>query len=171
MLFDLRGLRGEGERIAREYDAGAFDLADEDFRLVGPVGFTADVRKDARRVRLVGRVVAALETTCGRCLDPLRVPVDSTVDLLFLPHSDDAQDEREVGDADLGVSFYKDDAIDLGEVVREQFFLALPMKPLCQPDCKGLCATCGANWNRDTCECRSEWVDPRMAPLKKLLDG
>jgi hypothetical protein len=82
MLFDLRGLRGEGERIAREYDAGAFDLADEDFRLVGPVGFTADVRKDARRVRLVGRVVAALETTCGRCLDPLRVPVDSTVDLL-----------------------------------------------------------------------------------------
>ena len=48
-----------------------------------------------------------------------------------------------MADEDLGVSFYKDDAIDLGEVMREQFYLALPMKPLCRPDCQGLCPICG----------------------------
>ena len=67
------------------------------------------------------------------------------------------------------MSHYKDDVIDLGEVMREQFFLALPMKPLCRPDCKGLCPICGANRNRQQCECREEWVDPRLAGLKNLL--
>jgi uncharacterized protein len=75
-----------------------------------------------------------------------------------------------VQDADVGVSFYKDDTIDLGEVMREQFFLALPMKPLCRPDCRGLCPVCGKNRNIEQCECREEWTDPRLAPLKKLLD-
>jgi uncharacterized protein len=54
--------------------------------------------------------------------------------------------------------------------MRDEFYLALPMKPLCKDDCKGLCPLCGANWNRDTCTCKAEWVDPRLAVLKKLLD-
>ena len=44
-------------------------------------------------------------------------------------------------------------SIDLGELIHEQFFLALPMKPLCREDCKGLCPLCGANWNTTTCDC------------------
>ena len=76
--------------------------------------------------------------------------------------------EREVGEDDLGVSYYKDDAVDLSEIVREQFYLALPMKPLCREDCKGLCPVCGKNRNREACTCQSEWVDPRLEPLKNL---
>jgi uncharacterized protein len=68
------------------------------------------------------------------------------------------------------VTFYKGDAIDLAEVMREQFYLAMPMKPLCKPDCQGLCPVCGGNRNRERCACRADWVDPRMEPLKKLLD-
>jgi uncharacterized protein len=171
MLLDLRGFRGEVERVAREYEPGAFDLRGEEFSIIGPVALTAEVRKDARKARLIGRIVTTLETVCGRCLEPLKVPVDSSVDLLFLPEAADPPGEREVGEDDLGVSFYKDEVIDLGEVMREQFFLALPMKPLCAPDCQGLCPECGANRNRETCGCHPEWVDPRMAPLKKLLEG
>ena len=80
---------------------------------------------------------------------------------------------RSVGDGTLtdygpraGIDRY---VIDLGEVMREQFFLALPMKPLCRPECKGLCPICGANRNRQECGCREEWVDPRLAGLKNLL--
>jgi len=46
----------------------------------------------------------------------------------------------------------------------------MPMKPLCKPDCQGLCPVCGGNRNRERCACRADWVDPRMEPLKKLLD-
>ncbi len=97
--------------------------------------------------------------------------------MLFLPEAGetpgaagDDDDEAEVREADTGVSFYKNDTIDLGEIMRDEFYLALPMKPLCRADCKGLCPVCGVNRNRETCTCREEWIDPRMEPLKKFLE-
>jgi uncharacterized protein len=174
MLLDLRGFRGGTEEVARQYTPEAFTLTGEDFRIVAPVKLTARVSKDAQKVRLAGRVQTTLETDCGRCLEPFTVPVDAKLDLMFLPDAGDGAvqvaGEKEVREEDTGVSFYKDDTIDLGEVMRDEFFLALPMKPLCKDDCKGLCPLCGANWNRDTCTCKAEWVDPRLAVLKKLLD-
>ena len=97
------------------------------------------------------------------------MPVDAALDLLFLPGTDNVgEGERPVEEDDLGVSFYHDDRIDLADVIREQFYLALPMKPLCRADCKGLCPTCGSNRNRETCSCRPAWVDPRLEKLKEL---
>ena len=52
--------------------------------------------------------------------------------------------------------------------MREQFYLALPMKPLCREDCKGLCAQCGTNLNTGTCDCAPVWEDPRLAALKAI---
>jgi len=172
MLLDLRGFRGEADRVNQTCSPADFSLTDEEFRIAAPVTFTADVRKDAQKVRLVGRIRTTLEADCGRCLEAFEIPVDAAFDLMFLPQADQtATGEQEVQDADIGVSFYKDDVIDLGEVMREQFYLALPMKPLCRPDCQGLCPVCGANRNREQCGCRSEWVDPRLAGLKKLLEN
>jgi uncharacterized protein len=52
--------------------------------------------------------------------------------------------------------------------MREQFYLVLPMKPLCQEGCRGLCVQCGTNLNSASCECAPVWEDPRLAPLKGL---
>ena len=171
-MLDLRGFRGGVDQVARVFQPDVFKLEREEFRVVAPVEFTAQVTKDAQKVRLVGRVRTTLEANCGRCLEPFAIPVDAPFDLMFLPTSDEPSTrENEIAADDVGVSFYQDDAIDLGEVMREQFFLALPMKPLCQPECQGLCPVCGKNRNRDACDCRTEWVDPRLAELKKLLDS
>ena len=79
-----------------------------------------------------------------------------------------AAGEREVGEEDLDTSVYRDDQIDLNEVLREQFYLALPMKPLCREDCAGLCPKCGTNRNTGTCSCATGFEDPRLAPLRGL---
>jgi uncharacterized protein len=50
--------------------------------------------------------------------------------------------------------------------MREQFYLAVPMKPLCRDDCAGLCPSCGTNLNRGSCGCTRDWEDPRFAALK-----
>ncbi len=156
MRLDLRRFRGGVDRIERRDDPEAFDLAGEDFRVVAPVAFVADVSKDAQKARLVGRIQTSLEMPCGRCLEPFVVSVDEPFDLHFLPASTDAGEaEKQIEDADVGVSFYTDDVIDLAEVMREQFFLALPMKPLCRVDCQGLCPVCGINRNAATCTCQS----------------
>jgi uncharacterized protein len=171
MLLDLSRLRTGVERLTRRFQPGDFGPSEEEFRLVRPVDLEVEVHKDANKVRLKGRVATTLQLTCSRCLEPYDVPVDSAIDALFLPASANVgAGEQEVAAEDLGVSYYKDDTIDLGDVMREQFYLALPMKPLCQPDCKGLCPVCGVNRNRETCTCQTEWVDPRFEALKRFTD-
>jgi uncharacterized protein len=169
MLFDLSRLRGDTDHLDRRYPPEAFDLAGEEFRLTAPVQLAADVRRDGKKVRLRGRVTTTLELPCSRCLEPFAVPVDAELDSLFLPATENTgEGEREVEEDELGVSFYRDDVIDLGEAMREQFFLAVPMKPVCREDCQGLCPVCGVNRNREACAGHPEWVDPRLEPLRRL---
>jgi uncharacterized protein len=169
MLLDLSRLKVGVQHVERRYEPAAFELSGEEFRLVAPVTLVADVTRDEQKVRLVGRVTTRIECNCGRCLDPFEVPVDADVDLFFLPAAAAAAEgDRETAEADFGVAYFKDETLDLGEVMREQFYLAVPMKPLCREDCKGLCAVCGINKNRETCTCQVEWTDPRLEPLKRL---
>ncbi len=115
-------------------------------------------------------MVTELELPCSRCLEPFRLPVAAPFDLRYLPASAVSSDgEREVDDEDLETSYYENDAIDLNGLMREQFYLALPMKPLCQDDCRGLCPQCGTNLNTGNCSCAPVWEDPRLAALKNLL--
>ena len=93
----------------------------------------------------------------------------ASFDVRYLPHSENIGDEREVEEDDLSDAFYRDDQIDLGQLMEEQFYLALPMKPLCREDCRGLCASCGANLNEETCDCQVRWDDPRLAGLKAMV--
>jgi uncharacterized protein len=169
MLLDLSRFRGTEDRIERREDPAAVSRPGDEFRVVTPVDFAADVRKDQEKVRLVGRMHTSLELDCSRCLDPYQIPVDARIDLMFLPGSaNTGLTEAKIEDEDIGVSFYRDDVIDLTEVIREQCHLALPMKPLCRDDCRGLCPVCGINRNRETCDCQPTWVDPRLEPLRAL---
>lgn len=174
MLLDLSRLRGGGGRIDRQDPPDAFNAAGEDFRIVGPVSLGAEVRKDREKVRLTGQVRTELEVDCHRCLEPYRIPVDSAFDLLYLPVSEQAaigpDADHQLDDEDASASFYEDERIDLAQLVREQLYLALPMKALCKPDCQGLCPVCGVNRNVGTCSCSTEWVDPRMEALRRLRE-
>jgi uncharacterized protein len=44
------------------------------------------------------------------------------------------------------------------------------MHPLCRPDCQGLCPVCGKDRNVESCQCQTEWVDPRLSGLKALAN-
>ena len=169
MLLDLSRLRTGVERLTRQFQPDEFGPADEEFRIAAPVDLEVEAHKDSNKVRLTGRVRTTLQLACSRCLEPFDVPVDSPIDALFLPLSSNVgEGEREIGSDDLGVSYYEHDTIDLAAVMREQFYLALPMKPLCRAECRGLCPVCGVNRNRETCSCQVEWVDPRFEALKRL---
>src|SRR6185295_12436213 len=127
LLLDLSRFRGTTDRIARQVNPADLSAEGDDFRITAPAELDVELDKDAQRVRLVGRVATTLSTDCSRCLDAFDIPVDARFDTLFLPVSANAGEaEREVRSEDLGVSFYRDDTIDLAEVMREQFLLALP---------------------------------------------
>src|SRR4029078_12186806 len=110
-----------------------------------------------------------LELPCVRCLESFTWPIDSPFDLRYQPRTENAGvGQREIEEDDLFTAFYEGQTIDLKQLMREQFYLALPMKPLCREDCRGLCPICGHDVNSNPCGCRSEWEDPRLAALKVL---
>jgi uncharacterized protein len=168
LSLNLNRIRTAEERFEQVYTPEQF-AGDDDFRVAAPIALAFDIFKDKQQFRLVGTVKTTLELPCSRCLEPYTLPVDQRFDLRYQPHAQNTgEGEREIEEDDLTTAFYENDEIDLGQLMREQFYLALPMKPLCSDDCKGLCPLCGANLNRATCDCKRDWEDPRLAALKQL---
>jgi DUF177 domain-containing protein len=171
MLLDLNKLHGQREHVERTLPPSAFDPPDEDYRVAAPVALSMDVEKaggDAFKVS--GRFQTTLELECSRCVEPFTIPVEAAFELRYLPQSSNAgEGEREIQEEDLATAYYREGTLDVGDLLREQFQLALPMKPLCEEACKGLCPHCGANMNTAPCDCAPGWEDPRLASLKGLL--
>jgi len=169
MRLDLGKIRTARERYEKVYSPEAFAPDQDGFRLVAPVSLTFDIDTDKQQFRLVGAVKTTLELTCSRCLEPFTWPVEAEFDLRYQPHTlNTGEGEREIEEDDLTTAFYDNDEIDLGHLMREQFYLSLPMKPLCSDDCQGLCVVCGTNLNRGACDCKPGWEDPRLAALKEI---
>jgi uncharacterized protein len=173
MRLELSHIRQDETEFSRVFGPSEAGGAGEDYRVKAPVALTMVIHKDHDRFRLIGTVKTELELECSRCLEPFTLPVDREFDLRYLPSTAgepaDEDEEAEVEDDDVAMTFYRDEQIDLLELLREQFYLALPMKPLCGPACRGICPQCGSNRNLTDCNCNPQWVDPRLAGLKTLM--
>jgi len=169
MQLELTRYRQPLGHFSRTFQPGEVEQEGDSYRVVQPVSLDFDIHKDKDRFRLEGTVRTELELACSRCLEPFRLPVDAAFDLRYHPASEmSSAEESGIEEEDLETSYYRDEQIDLNELMREQFYLALPMKPLCQDGCRGLCPQCGTNLNQGACDCAAEWKDPRLAPLEAI---
>jgi DUF177 domain-containing protein len=109
-----------------------------------------------------GEVETQLRLGCVRCLDAFSLPTVLEIEETFRLPASKPKPELPYAVAD-------DGWIDLAPVLREQAWVAIPIKPLCSSECKGLCPECGANLNTEPCDCDRGAVDPRWASLKELL--
>jgi uncharacterized protein len=94
-----------------------------------------------------GHVHGTLGGECRRCLAPVQVPVDDEIDLVFSADPE-LQEDPAVYPIDPD-----SDQLDLEPAIREEIALRVSAFPLCRPECKGLCATCGADLNAGPCRC------------------
>ncbi len=175
MFIDVKEVPLEGQAVERDIPAGSLSL-ETGIRLLDQAHISGRLTPaDEGAFCLLGNLDAPVETACVRCLEPFVLKVHERLDLLYMPHSANVgpkkvkDEELELSEKDLAVSFYRDHQIDLAQMVREQVYLALPMKPLCKDDCRGLCPECGTNLNLSSCSCVRDTVDPRLATLKTLL--
>lgn len=113
-------------------------------------------------VYLSGLLESKIDQPCVRCLENAVVPLDMQIDELFYYPPGSAPEGAYV----VGENGY----IDLAPLVRELAWLSVPIRPLCKPDCQGLCMECGHNLNFGDCGCVEEDIDPRLSVLKQLLD-
>lgn len=120
-----------------------------------------------------GHLNAVALMPCGRCLVEHEVPLEFDFsESCALTQIDEPLSYTQVADEDepARIPLLDGDVVDLSELVRQLLVLHVPLRSLCRPDCRGLCPHCGANLNETRCECDEDEIDPRMAPLRDLLD-
>ena len=170
MLIEVSKVPKKGLFVKHSFSPSELGLVrNGEFSLKKPAPAKLEIVVKGRRCEIKGEVSFELELICSRCLEEFPFLSSSSFELVYLPRDEmPTEPDLELTPNDLKVSFYQDDEIDLSEVVREQIILAIPMKPICSPNCKGLCPMCGANLNQAPCNCQREAIDPRLAPLKDL---
>ncbi len=139
-------------------------------RIVDSARGTVDMLRTHQGV-LVNATLEIQDTiTCGRCLEQTGLDSDLSIEEEFLPISDlyDDRGQELPEDEDYGRIDANHD-LDLTEVVRQYVITQRPMKPLCRPDCRGLCQICGGNLNEKQCGCRHESSKSAEGTLAQLL--
>ena len=118
-----------------------------------------------RTLVLSGEAEFTLMIPCDRCLEPVEVPfqlsIERTLDM-------NLTDEERIANLD-EQPYLQGYNLDVDQLVRDELLLNLPMKVLCDEDCKGICNRCGANLNHETCDCDRISLDPRMYVIQDIF--
>jgi DUF177 domain-containing protein len=119
-----------------------------------------------------GQTKIVMDLNCSRCLDPFPFANSSKFHVRFRPRLEASGEESEeveiAGEEELDVEFYGERRIPLRDLAVEQIQLSIPMKPLCDENCLGLCPKCGANRSRQQCDCEVSVTDDRWDALSGI---
>ena len=138
------GLTVEVDQLLDLDDAGALSAAckAELTMKPGPAG----------TIHITGHVKSTPELECSRCLERFPFAIDADVDVELAPADSLVREgEHELAQSELNTEFYRGEELDPLEIIREQLLISIPMVPLHNPACKGLCSVCGADLNKAEC--------------------
>jgi uncharacterized protein len=164
MKIDLKSLRDEVNYLSLEGTADSLGLKIEWVEFSSPVKLNLRVLRSGKNYIGEGKVETVALFECSRCLKKYSQPLKADIRFLLkeekdqiILESDDRENQVQTG------YFFK-----LDDLVRESLILSIPLKLLCQEDCKGLCPTCGTDLNAAICGCKKEQIDPRWEKLRDL---
>lgn len=137
---------------------------------LSPLQISGEVRRIEGGYSLEAELVYSGELECSRCLAPYTFQEDEVFSLVLYPRARVSSEEVELASKDLDVLYYTEPVVPLAPIAEERVQMALPMKPLCKPDCLGLCPMCGSDRNLGACACAPDTIDPRWEALKALKE-
>jgi uncharacterized protein len=179
MFVSLHDLEVKTVDIAENFAPGKIDFGEDtkqsgDLKVNGRAELIEENhggKNMVRDIRLVGDFAGKFESACSRCLDPVTTELKQDFDLLYRPLRAGKQGEEvSISEAETEIGFYQGEGLDTADAVREQVLLAMPAKPLCRQDCKGLCPSCGQNLNTSKCSCAEQRQDGRWSALEGIRD-
>ena len=173
MKLDLRALlAGECRTLPFRFYLDPPDVSDPRSTLWG-VRFPSPMEVDGSIINTAGYMRMSLNlsldyvASCARCLADVsgtfRFDLEKTVAPASQLQGLDEDKKEEF-------AIVEDGFLDLDEQLLELLEMEFPSRFLCREDCKGLCQRCGKNRNDGECDCNTKEIDPRMAPLQKLLE-
>ena len=174
MKLDLRALlAGEYKTLPVLFDISLATKADDhfsgltDIRFDTPLHVEGTITNTSGYIRMLLTLSVSYTAPCARCLEDVSgsfsFDVERTVVTPKMAEdiSEDRIDELVV---------VEDGFLSLDELLTECLELSLPFRFLCRDDCKGLCQRCGKNLNDGPCDCEEKEIDPRLEPLRRILE-
>ncbi|MGH2354308.1 MAG: YceD family protein [Chloroflexota bacterium] len=176
LRFNVAGLLKEQAGAAREYEieASPDDLGELVEGAHPADGLRGGVRmmRTPRSVFVRGHLETRVIVECSRCLRDVETPIELEIEAEYFPAIDITTGHPlPAPDDDLAFTIDANHELDLGEAIRQNLLLELPMQRLCSEACQGLCPRCGADLNQGPCACEPEPADERLTPLRALLEG
>jgi uncharacterized protein len=139
-----------------------------EFAIEGDTELEVTLSRRGNDVFAEGRVTFVQELECSRCSKAMSSRRTEDVKAIYLPYAP-LDGDLELSESDIDVLYYQGDIVDLEQPVRDSIVLSIPMRPLCNTNCRGLCPACGANLNEEKCECTLKAIDPRWKALEELF--
>jgi len=173
MKLDLSEIaQNVGKRLTYQVDE-LYGEVWEEIRLLDRITGTVEFSNTGRLVLARGRVEAHVEVECSRCLTRFGVPVEALIEEQFpIPNYQGGLAQEEEEEEPVPVEdelLFVDNVLDFSELIRQSLVVAMPIRPLCEETCKGLCVRCGKNLNEGPCGC-PEVIDTPLAGLAELLE-
>ena len=169
MRIELENLEGGKGDFAHVYKPEDLNPVDERVNLIAPAAINGKVRLSGDEVFVNGHLDTRARVECDRCLKPVELPVNADFTLEYISGSEyESSEVAELTEAEMSVSVFDGNGIDVDEIVKEQILLAVPTRMLCREECKGICPQCGTDLNTGDCDCVTNDIDPRWAALKSL---
>ncbi len=171
LQINVAQLLKEAAGASRNFEFKNLEISfpEYDLFVITPVSGKARLVKTNRGIYVEAEFYASVKLTCSRCLVEFSEPVSVKFREEFLPTIDIKTGlaiNSGISDAFL---INEHHIIDLGETYRQYLLMNLPLKPLCNESCSGICVECGTNLNQDACNCMQKEIDSRLSILKSLL--
>ena len=157
--------------------AGEMKEYELDIELTSPIGIDViavpvgilelDLRLEsvAEGILATGEFDVVAKGECIRCLEPIELELSRNFQELYAytPNSDDPEELEE------DQLLMEGEVMNLEAPVRDAIVLALPINPVCDENCQGLCPECGFKWADLPDDHAHEVVDARWAQLQGLF--
>lgn len=170
MIVDLREFERFPATTILEAAPGEIEPFAPEVAQVNWVQSKLNLQKTEHEYFCAGTARAEVVLICSRCAREYQTELENDTDFIIRSDAAPVEAERDETDDEEYVFYHGNDLrVDVTEQVRQALILAIGMKPLCQSDCRGLCPTCGVNWNESTCTCTHQVTDSRWDGLRDLL--
>jgi len=155
MFIDIDRIGSRGlelnDRVALDEDL----LIEEESYFLDEITYRVQLTREGSKVRARGNLRTLVSLPCAGCLEPYDLKIDSRFDIILFPVELVEMTNASLSSDEMEYIFFEGDRIDLAKILMEQVNLFIPYKPVCSPECKGLCPTCGANLNYESCQCET----------------
>lgn len=172
MKIDLRQFDDFPAHAVIEASDGEIQPFDELVSHLGKTTLNLSLQKSESEYFCQGIVRSSVTMQCSRCARDFECELEGATDFIVRTQSHvETPDSDATDDEEYVYAQGNSDTIDVTALVLQGLTLAMPMKPLCREECKGLCPECGVNFNERACSCAKVQTDPRWDGLRDFLSN